>query len=244
MPRTHLRVCLFLILFFIPIAILDFLLLGKNSSGGWISLDLTGLFMTAYALFAVTEIIISSIAVAIFRNTNMWAIHILSSAAAVVLLTAGGYAYSDYQDSASRARYDEERETRKLYANVITLDSWSFFPNPDSASGISIAVTVTESGRFAVGATGRDEGDYGEWYFQSENEEQRMVGKGEHFDFSIPIKRERFGVPKNIEITLYLFADSTGSAGRDIVKTFQSAPLTTDDDGQYYYSVLPNSTPR
>jgi hypothetical protein len=222
----------------IPIAIIDSLLLGR-SSGGWISLDLTGLLIGAYLLFLVTHIAVSTAAVFLFPNAGMWTIHLPSALLAVFLLSAGIYTYTEIQDKASASRYEEEREKSMLFKNVISLDSWKFSPNPDSATNLSISVTVSESGRFAVGATGRDEGDYGEWYFQSENEEQRMVDKGEHFDFNIPLKRERYGVPKNIEITLYLFSDTTGSAGRDVIKVFQSAPVERELDGDYFRAPLP-----
>ena len=237
----HVRVCIGLILLLIPVAIADVAML-RRGSGGWISLDLSGLFIGAYLLFLVTHVIVSTIAVNIFSNANMWMIHLPSALVAIVLLSGGIYFYNEFQDQASIARYNEERAKNKLFANVITLDSWGFSPNPDSATDLSISVTVSESGRFAVGAAGRDEGDYGEWYFQSANEEQRMVDKGEHFDFHIPLKRDRYGVPKNIEITLYLFADTTGTAGRNVIKIFQSAPVTTEDDGQYFYGVLPKPT--
>lgn len=147
-------------------------------------------------------------------------------------------------DKANYARCAKERAKHKLFENVITLDQWKFSTSPDSATDLSISVTINESGRFAAGVTGKnnEEGDFGKWYFQSENVEQRMVAKGEHFNFNIPLKRYNSGVPRNIAITLYLFSDSTGSAGRDVIKIFQSVPEIESYNDQYFYGVLPNPT--
>jgi hypothetical protein len=45
-------------------------------------------------------------------------------------------------------------------------------------------------------------------------------------------------VPHKVELTLYLFADSTGSAGADVIKVFTANP-SIEDDGHSFYGVLP-----
>jgi hypothetical protein len=241
MISPHVRVCIGLAIAAIPVAMFDVLMLGRGS-GGWISLDFTGILIGAYLLFLPLHFIVSTIGVNLFPKANLWMIHLPSAVIAILLFSGGVYGYTELEDNNNTRRYEEEQASRKLFQNVITLNHWGFSPNADSATNISISVTMSESGRFAVGATGRDAGDYGEWYFKSENEEQRTVAKGEHFDFNIPLKRYRDGVPKNIEITLYLFADSTGSAGTNVIKIFQSTPVARQFDNEYFYGALPKPT--
>jgi hypothetical protein len=83
-------------------------------------------------------------------------------------------------------------------------------------------------------------GDYTEWYFQSIDGKQLMVEKDEHFNYRIALKRHRSGIPDNIQLTLYLFADSTGSAKRNVIKVFHSLRVPPSQrEGRYFYGVLP-----
>lgn len=101
-----------------------------------------------------------------------------------------------------------------------------------------VSVSVSESGRFSCNANGYGEGEYGEMYFHSDKVKQRQVKKGEHFTHAIPITWLKEGQPAKIEITLYLFADTTGSAGQNVVKVFTTQP-TREDDGHSFFDVLP-----
>lgn len=243
MISLHVRICVGLALLSIPVAIADAQILGKGSGGGWIYLDFKGFFIGAYLFFLPIHFVVSTIAVNAFPKANVWMIHPPSALVAILLLCGGVYLHMELQDK-SQDKADRARQAEhKLLENVITLDRWGFSTSPDSATDIFISLTVSESGRFAVRATGRGEGDYGEWYFQSEDVEQRMVAKGEHFDYHIPLKRHRYGVPDDIEITLSLYADTTGSAKKNIIKVFYSFPAVIEDS-QRFYVPLPKVTAR
>jgi hypothetical protein len=231
-----------LLLIAIPIALADFLLL--KSKGDWISLDFRGVLIGAYLMVLVNHFVLSSVALKYFPEQGLWTLHGMSALASIMMFSAGVFVYFKWHDHREAARYEETRARRAKLVDVITLNSWRFLPNPENATEIIVSVTVSESGRFACGANGKDEpvDDAADvvWYFNSENVKQRQVEKNEQFIHSLPLKRSRPGVPNTIEITLYLFADSSGSAGTDIVKIF-TPRVETDDDGHNFYEVLPAS---
>ncbi len=240
MWESHLRLCSVLLLIAIPIAFVDFLLL--KSKGDWISLDFRGALIGAYLMVLVIHFGLSSLAIKYFTEQGLWALHGMSALASIMVFSAGVFVYFKWHDQRETARYKEIRDSRAKLVDVITLNDWRFHPNPENATEIIVSVNVSESGRFACGANGKDEpiNDTGDvvWYFNSENVKQRQVGKNEQFIHSLPLKRSRPGVPNTIEITLYLFADNSGSAGMNIVKIF-TPRVETDDDGHNFYEVLP-----
>jgi hypothetical protein len=237
MWESHIRLCAVLFLLAIPIAIADYVLL-KSKGGGWISLDFRGILTGAYLIVVVIHLGLSSIALKSFPQYGFWFLHGSSAVASIIVFSAGAFTIFQLKDRKDRIRYEETSAARATLAKVITLDGWTFSPDPENATEIIVSVTVSESGRFACGANGRAGGDYGEWYFHSDDVKQRQVEKGEHFKHSLPLKRSRPGVPEQIEITLYLFADSTGSAGTNVIKIFTPNP-EVDDDGHNFYGVLP-----
>lgn len=241
MWESHLRFCAVLMLIAIPIALADFLLL-KGKGGNWISLDFRGVLIGAYLIVLVIHVGLSSLAIKYFPQQGLGIIHGMSALASIMVFSAGVFVYFKWHDQREAARHKEISDSRAKLVDVITLNDWRFLPNPENATEIIVSVTVSESGRFACGANGKDEPvnetDDMVWYFNSENVKQRQVAKNEQFIHSLPLKRSRPGVPNTVEITLYLFADSSGSAGVNIVKIF-TPRVETDDDGHNFYEVLP-----
>jgi len=241
MWQQHIRVCLWFIVIAIPIAIADFLLLGK-SNGGFI--NLSGFLIGAYALFLVIHLVVSSSVLKLFPSLRIGATHILSVILSIIILWIGVRMYIDFDARRLQEHYEERQTQRLALINILELNSWKYSPNAEQALEIIIDVTVHESGRFAVNVNGYTDVSEVEndWFFQSDNPDQKWVNKEEHFIHRVPLKREHEGVPKNIELTLYLFADSTGSASEDIIKTYVFQPKTADD-GTYFYGTLPPASP-
>jgi hypothetical protein len=78
--------------------------------------------------------------------------------------------------------------------------------------------------------------------FQSTNrpEDQRHVATGEAFIYSFPLEFLTTAHADDVRITLYLFKAPSGPAAGDIEKVFIRSPQR-DDDGEYFYGVLPAS---
>jgi hypothetical protein len=237
MWESHIRLCMVLLLLAIPVAIADFFVL-KDKGGGWISLDFRGILTGAYLIIAGIHVVMSSAAVKFFPQQALWSLHALSAPLSVIVFSAGVYVYGQWHNHRDWVQYEKTRASRSKLANVVALNGWKFSPDQENATEIIVSVSVSESGRFACSAHGRDADEYSEWYLYSDGVKQRQVEKGEKFTHTLPLKRSRPGIPEVIEITLYLFADSTGSAGTNVTKVFTPQP-SRDDDGHFFYGVLP-----
>ena len=103
-------------------------------------------------------------------------------------------------------------------------------------------VIVHQSGRFAGNVIGErtDSSDSSTTIFESTNgpESQRQVRSGEAFTYAFPLKFLTVGRADDVRITLYLFKAPSGPAAGDVAKVFMNSPQR-DDDGEYFYGVLP-----
>jgi hypothetical protein len=103
-----------------------------------------------------------------------------------------------------------------------------------------VNVVVHQSGRFAGNVTGEQTDPSGSSrnVFESTNEpeSQRQVSSGEAFTYTLKILSASHA--DNVRITLYLFKARSGPAAGDIAKVFMNSPQQ-DDDGEYFYGVLP-----
>lgn len=237
MWESHIRVCAVLLFLILPIALADYALL-KGKSGGWISLDFSGIVTGAYVIVLALHIAISTLALRLIPSQGMWVVHSISAAIAFVLFCAGAYGYFTWNDHRDRKQYETSRAARAILFDVLTLNEWRYSPDRQNATEIIVSVTVRESGRFSCNASAYEEGENGEMVFYGDHVQQRMVEPGEHFTHVIPLKWVKAGLPEQVEITLYLFADSIGSAGKDVIKIFTAQPAR-EDDGHYFYGVLP-----
>jgi len=237
MWEQHFRLCAILLFLIIPIAIADFVLL-KGKGGGWISLDFSGILTGAYAIAVVIHIVISTLTLKYSSWQQVGMVHGLSIVFSIGLFCAGVYGYYDWQKKQSRKQYEETLAVRAKLFHVLTLSEWRYSPDLKNATEILVSVSVSESGRFSCNANGYGEGEFGEMQFHSDKVQQRQVEKGERFTHSIPIKWVKEGEPAKIEITLYLFADKTGSAGQNVIKVFTTQP-EREDDGHSFFDLLP-----
>jgi hypothetical protein len=64
------------------------------------------------------------------------------------------------------------------------------------------------------------------------------VQSGEAFTYAFPLKFLTAGHADDLRITLYLFKAPSGPAAGDIAKVFLKSPQR-EDDGEYFYGVLP-----
>ena len=240
--RRHLLICLVLGLLAIPVYFLDRALLGGGGGGNWITLDFRGLIFWTYVTLLAIQVTVSSIAVLLFPKSGALRIHLGSMVISVILLVTGVAVYGKLR----RLTISDERrtlmESRKPLINVIELQEWWYFPDETDPTEIRVNVIVHQSGRFAGNVAGEQTDSSGSsiTVFQSTNgpESQRQVREGEAFMYAFPLKFLTMGKAADVRVTLYLFKALSGPARGDIAKVFMNSPKQ-DDDGEYFYGVLP-----
>ena len=243
----HLLVCLVLGLLVVPIYFLDRELLGGSGGGNWISLDLRGLIFWTYITLVAIHVTLSSIAVLLFPKVGALRIHFSSMVLAVVLLIAGVAAYGKLRRLAVSNKHRALMASRRALMNVIELKEWWYFPDESHPTEIHVSVVIHQPGRFAGNVTGSQRNPSGDFtiVFQSTNapESQRQVGSGETFTHAFPLKFLTAGHADDVRITMYLFKASSGPSAGDIANVFMNSP-ERDDDGEYFYGVLPPPSPQ
>ena len=241
--RKHLIICVSLGLLAIPVYFLDRALLGSQArDGNWIKLDFRGLIFWTYVLLIGIGVTLSSIAVLLFPKAGALRIYFGSTVLSVILLITGVAAHGKLRRLAISNERRTLMESRKLLINVIELKRWWYVPDVADPTGVLVNVVVHQSGRFAGNVTGEKKHSLGfaTTIFESTNgpESQRQVSSGETFTYQFPLKILTAGRADNVEIALYLFKAPSGPAAGDITKIFMKSPQR-DDDGQYFYGVLP-----
>jgi len=240
--RKHLIICLVIGLLTIPMYFLDWALLSDGGSSNWIHLDFRGLIFWSYLTLVAIEIVLSSIAVLLFSNSRALRIHLGSAVLAVVLFLTGVAVYAQLRRMSVANEYRMMMAKRKPLMNVIDLKKWWYLPDDIHPSEIRVSVVIHQAGRFAGNVTGEQTDPSGSStiIFESANgpETQRQVHSGEAFKYPFPLKFLAAGHADDVRITLYLFGAPSGPASSDITKVFMKSPQR-DDDGQYFYGVLP-----
>jgi hypothetical protein len=201
-----------------------------------------GLIFWTYIALLTIDVTLSSIAILSFPKSGAFRIHFGSMMLSLILFAAGLVGYGKLR---RWNIYNQQRtlmESRRRLINVIEFKEWSYFPDDIYPTEIRVSVVVHESGRFAGNLTGdqTDPSDSSRTVFESTNqpESQRQVASGEAFMHAFPLKVLRTGQADNVRITLYLFKARSGPAAGDIAKVFMNSPRR-DDDGEYFYGVLP-----
>jgi hypothetical protein len=239
--RKHLIVCLVLGLLAIPIYFLDRALL-KPSGGNWISLDFRGLIFWTYIVLVGIDILVSSIAVLLFPKSGALRIHLGSAVLAIVLFISGFAVYGKLRRASVSTEYQTMMAKRRPLIDVIELKNWWYVPDESHPTEIRVNVVTNEPGRFAGSVIGEqtDSSGSSKIIFEDTNgpETQRQVGSGESFTYAFPLKFLNTGRADDMRVTLYLFKAPSGPAAGDITKIFMKSPQR-DDDGQYFYGVLP-----
>jgi hypothetical protein len=241
--RKHLIICLVLGLLAIPVYFLDQALLGGRGSGSnWITLDFRGLIFWTYVLLAGIGVTMSSIAILVFPKSGVLRIYFASIVLSAFLLVTSAVAYGKLQRLAAANQYRAFMDNRKPLINAIELKRWWYVPDTSHPTEVRVNVVVHQSGRFAGNITGVQTDSSGNFtrVFEATNgpESQRQVTSEEAFTYAFPLKILTAGRADNVEITLYLFKALSGPAAGDITKIFMNSPQG-NDDGQYFYGVLP-----
>jgi hypothetical protein len=240
--RKHVIICLFLGLLAVPIYFMDMASTGGKGGGNWITLDFRGLIFWTYITLVAIEVALSSIAVLSFPKSGALRIHVGSMVLSVILLTAGVVVYGKVRRAIASNQQRTLMESRRRLINVIELKEWWYFPDDIYSTEIRVNVVVHQSGRFAGNVTGEQTDPSGSSrnVFESTNEpeSQRQVSSGEAFTYTFPLRILSASHTDNVRITLYLFKARSGPAAGDITKVFMNSPQQ-DDDGEYFYGVLP-----
>jgi hypothetical protein len=241
--RKHLIICVFLGLLAIPVYFLDRALLSGGGGGSnWITLDFRGLIFWTYVALLAIHVTVSSIAVPLFPASGLLRIHLGSMVLSVILLVTGVAVYGKLRRLAISNECRTLMESRKRLINIIELKEWSYFPDESHPTAIRVSVVVHQPGRFAGNVMGEETDSSGNstTVFESTNapESQRQVRSGEAFTYAFPLEFLTKGRADDVRITLYLFKALSGPAAGDIAKVFMNSPQR-DDDGEYFYGVLP-----
>jgi hypothetical protein len=241
--RKHLIICLFLGLLAVPIYFLDLAFTTPGRPGGnWITLDFRGVIFRAYILLLAIHVALSSITVLSFRRLGALPIHFGSMLVSTILLVAVFVISAKLHDRAVSKQYRTLIESRRSRINMIELKEWWYFPDEIDPTEIRVRVIVRESGRFAGNVRGEqtDPSGSSKMVFQSINqpESQRQVGSGEDFTYAFPLEIRHTAHADDVRIALHLFKASSGPSTGDIAKVFMNSP-NEDDDGEYFYGVLP-----
>ena len=226
-----------------PIYFLDRAFLGgRGGSGNWITLDFRGLIFWTYITLLAIHLTLSSIAVLFFPKARALRIHVGSIVISVILLAGGVVVYGKLRRLAISNQEQRLMESRRPLINVIELKQWWYVPNESDPTEIRVNVVVHQSGRFAGNVTGEQTDPSGSstTIFESTNgpESQRWVSSGQAFTYVFPLKVLTTARADDVRITLYLFKAPSGPAPGDITKVFMRSPQR-DDDGEYFYGVLP-----
>ena len=240
--RRHLIICLFFGVLTFPIYFLD-RAFASGGGGNWITLDFRGLIIWTYITLIAIHLALSSAAVLAFPRSGLLRIHFGSMVLSVILLGAGVFVYGDLRRQAISNQYQGLMKSRRSLVNVIELKEWWYLPDDSNPTEIRVSVVVHQSGRFAGNVIGQQTTDQlgsARTLFESINgpETQRQVGSGEAFIYSFPLKILQPVHADNVTITLYLFETPVGPSIGDITTIFMNSP-PRDDDGQYFYGVLP-----
>ena len=245
--RKQLIICLVLGLLAIPIYFVDRALLGGDGGGSWIKLDFRGVIFWTYLTLIAIDVTISSIGIVLRPTSGLLRIHLGSVAISVILLVTGVAAYGRFRRVAISNEYRASLESRKPLMNVIEMKEWSYFPDETNPTEIRVSVVVHQAGRFGGNVTGEQTDPLGSSsiIFESTNgpDSQRQVSGEETFTYVFPLKYINPGHPDDVRITFYLFKSPSGPGNADIAKIFMKSPQR-DDDGQYFYGVLPAPSQR
>jgi hypothetical protein len=240
--RKHLTICLFFGFLTVPIYFLD---RAFTSGGGsdWIKLDFRGLIIWTYIVLVAIHVALSSFAVLVFSKLGVLRIHLGSMVLSAILLGAGVFVYGNLRRQATSNQQQALIKNRRSLVNVIELKEWWYVPDDSNPTEIRVNVVVHQSGRFAGNVTGEQTTEPSgstRTIFESTNgpESQRQVVSEEAFTYVFPFKILQPAHADNLTITLYLFKAPSGPSTGDIAKVFMNSP-PRDDDGEYFYGVLP-----
>ncbi|MEO8590941.1 MAG: hypothetical protein ABI432_16305 [Flavobacteriales bacterium] len=226
MPRTHLLICACLVILILPIWWWDNHTL-KSSGRDWIALDFRGLFVKSYLVFLLLHIALSTAAMRYFAGSHPALIHLCSAVCAIALLAAGLFVYGRVQESTAQRATEELLEQRKAHLHDIELKSWRYVPDGAYPERIEVDLRVAVAGRFSGSMIG------------AEGEEQRTVKTGEQFTYAFKLNSPDTIPGTEIEFTFFLFKGPVGTATpEDVAKVFKRT-FTTDDDGSYFFGILP-----
>lgn len=210
----------------------------KSSHGDWISLNLRGLAIGAYAFVSAVHILISSLGVVLIGR-GLLGIHIVSIFLSVGICWIAWMTFSLHVDNKDANRQRERMDGRKKLFHVIDLIEWKFMPNANNPSAISATIKVTESGRFAAHVYGKSTGDYPVFVDIAEEAEQVEVLAGDQFEFVMPLSLYERAMGEDLELRFYLFNDDL-EYPRTMASKVYKRIIKVDDDGHDFYEVLPN----
>jgi hypothetical protein len=237
MWKTHFMICAVVLMLAIPVYFAEGALL-KKGSGGFISLDFTGIIIVPYLIFVGLHILISSISVKLLTPASLLPVHAVSAAASFGLLAVGFFGFMSYNRWQERRQMAAEDKRVEQKRGIIQLKEWWYVPDAQNPQEIHVTIKFAQAGRFAGHAFGEALGDYPERIFYSEDVPQRMVGQGEEITQVFPLVISKKGEAPSVSIGLSLFKKKQGPDMDDVIVVYETNVLT-DHDGWTIYEQLP-----
>jgi hypothetical protein len=240
MWKQHIAICTTLALLAIPLYIADKYL--TKGSGGWISLDFSGVIIIPYIAFAAVHIAVSSLILALSPNVRLIPLHLFACILTIGLLVVGFLTYSAQQRARDAANYKKKDERIQ---NSIELREWWYEPSDEAPKEIHARIKAKESGRFSGNAEGRAGGNLGEMIFTTNTQDfpQTKADNGEEFMLAFPLHFLKEGKADSVSITIYLSRGETGTIVEDGTIIFEDKP-SSPYDGLFIREQIPPRTPR
>ena len=143
--QMHAIICLCLASAAIPVYFLDKAAVG-GGGGNWIALDFRGLIFWTYVVLLAIDAVVSSIAILLFPNSDIFRIHVASIVASIILLVAAFIVYAQVlraqsisttvgkrcQEIGASAAFNPGKTKVKLHRDAFCrsfrIRDWSFGP--------------------------------------------------------------------------------------------------------------------
>jgi len=234
MWQDHFTVLGVLVALAIPVYLLDHWLL--KPSGDVFLINLRGILIAGYVAWLVVHVPLSSAALWWLKTDRLFALHGIVALLSIGIVFAAMKIHDRVESAQARAEREARAKVRAVLADALTLEKWWYVPDASKPQRIGAVLHSKHSGRLAVRVQAR--GRSGFIAYSGQMRPQKQVAAGERVEVVLPLEHYRDEPAPDVQFTLMLFRDQTGSAPEDIYKEY-GANLVEGDDGQHFVAPLP-----